>query len=235
MKRINPKPIPANVYEQEFVDYTGKMLNLEKLYYYQVKAEETCNGATLQTFDSTVFSWNTDLDLVGLYVVEEHLFQYEFVDGVPIAILKKLKEGERCSNCFDTVLKRVTKSNCTVCFGTGFTGGYYPPIKGWIKFEPDPTIVQIAEWGKRQIHQTDGEFTNYPELSIGDIFVELKKNKYYRISNVRRTEKNRTTMLQIVRVDEINRSDIEYQLQIDDDFRAPLIAELEARSKIPEF
>ncbi|NDD05473.1 MAG: hypothetical protein EB078_11245, partial [Proteobacteria bacterium] len=65
--------------------------------------------------------------------------------------------------------------------------------------------------------------------------VELKQNRYWRIVNVRNTEKNRTTILQVARLDEINRSDVELSLNIPDEMRMRLLNELDAREKTPEF
>jgi len=176
------------------------------------------------------------LVLVALYIVEEHEFEHEFVDGVPVAIFKKMTEGEKCQSCWDKVMKKVTRSNCKECHGTGFTGGgYFPPVMSWMKFEPDPKIVQIADWGEKQIRQTDIQFTNFPLFSVGDIIVELKPNRYFRVSNVRFTEKSRVVMLQVCRLDEINRSDIEYDLIIQDELREPLIQQLEDRRGETEF
>lgn len=236
MKPISWPPLPGTDSAQEYVDHTPKMIDLEKVYYYRIRAVEYSNTTPVQTFESAKFSWDGDLDLVGLYVVEEHLFEFRYVDGAPVMIFKKMTEGARCATCWDPVMKRVTKSNCTECHGTGYTGGgYYQPMPGWCKFEPDPNLVQIADFGEKQVEQTDMMFTNYPALSVGDIVVELKPNRYWRVANSRFTEKNRAAMLQISRLDEINRSDIEYDLRMDEEIRAAMVKEFDDRKKTPEF
>lgn len=236
------KPITAGLKGtkelRQFIDETPKMLNLEKNYYYRLRAVEF-NGITeLQTFTSETFTWHGALDAVGLYVVDEHLFEHEHVDGSPVAIFQKMKEGVRCTGCYDKVLKRVSKSDCKECHGTGFSGGgYYEPFFGWAKFEPDPKIVQIADFGEKEIKQTDMTFTNTPELSNGDIIVELKPSTLHRVGPVRRTQKNRTVILQIARLDEVNRSDIEHDLvrDIPDDIRTKMVKQFEERGTLPEF
>ncbi len=65
--------------------------------------------------------------------------------------------------------------------------------------------------------------------------IELTVNRYWRVSNARTTEKNRVTMLQICRLDEINRSDIEYDIKAPDDMRKTMLDELDKRSSAPEF
>lgn len=238
MKQVNSVGIPAYGV-QEYIDGAVKLIDTEKVYYYQIRAVEFFNGTPVQTFTSGPYTWEGDPDLVAMYVIEEHLFKHEFVSGTPMLIYKKLKEGPRCSECWDKVLKRVTKSNCSTCHGTGFMGGaeggYYAPIPHWVDFNPDPKQVQIAEFGARQPRQTDIEFTNYPILVPGDMLVELTVNRFWRVSNARTTEKNRVTMLQICRLDEINRSDIEYEIKIPDDVRKEMLDKLDQRNQRAEF
>lgn len=219
----------------EFVDYTPNMLDLHKVYYYRVRAVEFIGSTPAQTFTSDVSTWDGNLDLVGIYVVEEHFFLHRYVAGVPAMIFKRRRDGAYCPDCWDAVMKRVTKSNCQTCYGTGKLAGFYPAYEAWMNFEPDPKAVQVADWGQRQISQTDIQFTNYPLLTDGDIIVELKPNKVWKVSNVRYPEKNRTIMLQIARLDAVNPADIEYKVPVDQDRRRALVAELELREKEREF
>lgn len=219
----------------EFVDYAVNLLDLHKVYYYRVRAVELFNDTPVQTFSSELSTWDGNLDLVGIYVVEEHLFLHRYVSGVPAMIFKRRKDGAYCPECWDEILKRVTKSSCQTCYGTGKLAGFYPPYEAWMNFEPDPKMAQVAEWGQRQISQTDVQFTNYPLLTDGDIIVELKPNKIWKVSNVRYPEKNRTIMLQIARLDAVNPTDIEYKVPVDQGRRAALVADLELREKEREF
>lgn len=233
---INQTPIPYNAL-YEYVDMTGKMRDLEKFYYYQIRAVEfnPAHTVPLQTFKSKILTWEGELDITASYIIEEHIFAYEEVFGMPTLIFKKKREGTRCPVCFDTVLKRVTKSNCTTCLGTGFVGGYYSHIEAWMDFNPDPKVVSISEFGEKQPSQTDVSFTNYPLMHGGDIIVELSQSRYWRVENIRNTEKNRTTILQVMRLDEINRSDVEYEIVVPEEVRARMLAKLHAREKRSEF
>lgn len=222
---------------QEYVDYSANIVDLNKVYYYRVRAVEfdPTLVTPLQEFKSDVSTWDGNLDLVGLYIVEEHLFLHRYVSGVPTMIFKRRRDGQYCPECWDEILKRVTKSNCTTCFGTGKLGGFYPPYEAWMNFEPDPKVTQIAEWGQRQTSQTDIQFTNYPLLIDGDVIVELKTDRRWKVSNVRYPEKNRTIMLQIARVDAANPTDIEYRVDVSEPRRKALLDEAELREKEREF
>lgn len=231
--RINQSPIPGNT-RYEYIDYTPKMIRLDKRYYYQVIATEVYNGTPVQEFKSRIFTFEDELDFIGLYVVEEHLYKHRHVTGMPSLIYKEKKEGERCT-CWDAVLKRPTISNCVNCKGTGFIGGYYYPIEAWIEYNPDPKVAQVTDIGVTRISKTEFQFTNYPELELGDIILELEPHRFWRISNVRNTEKNRTSLIQVGTLDEVNRSDIEQQIKVPKEARKRMLDELRTRRQTPEF
>lgn len=227
--------LPALTSSHEFVDYSAKLLDLNKIYYYQIRAVEFFNGTPVQTFKSDPVTWDGDLDLVGLYVVEEHLFAHRHVYGVPALVYKKRRDGARCPSCWDPVMKRPTKSNCTACFGTGVLEGYYDPIPVWMSFEPHPKTAQIVDWGEKQNNQTDIQFTNYPTLSVDDVIVELRNTQFWKVSNIRPAEKNRAITLQIARINMVYRSDIEYKIEVSEDLRREMVTQLESRKKEREF
>lgn len=220
----------------EFMDYTANLRDLTKIYHYQVQAKEMSGDTVLQTFYSDMETWRQEPDLVALYVIEEHLFLYRHTSaGMPAFIYKSKSEGERCPECWDPVLKKVTKSTCVTCKGTGFVGGYYKPIEAWMGFNVNIKAEQIADWGIKQIDQTDVEFTDYPELSVGDVILELKEYKFWKISNVRFTLKGGAVMTQIARISAVNRSDIEYSIDADQGRREALLDLLEERTNETEF
>lgn len=228
-QQLNAEGVPANgLYE--YVDYTANLLDINKIYYYRVRAAELApDGLVVQQFTSPTFTWDSNLDLAGLYIVEEHLFAHRYVHGVPAMVFKKRRDGTYCPNCWDVILKRSTKSNCLTCFGTGKIGGFYPPIEVWASFDPDNRIEQVAQWGRRQVGQIDIQFTNYPLLNPDDILLELQPNKFWKVEYVRAPEKNRAVMLQMVRLNTVNPSDIEYKLDVPEDRRRALVTELNTR------
>lgn len=228
---ISPQMMP------EYVDYTANLFDMNKVYYYRVRAVELAtDGVTvLQSFNSIETTWDGDLDYVGLFVVEEHMFEARWIDGVPAMIYRKIHDGVYCPQCWDNILKRVTQSNCTTCYSTGRFGGYYPPIDAWMKFEPDPKVEMVADWGKKQSSQTDILFTNYPLLSPDDIIVEVKPNRFWKVENVRYPEKNRTILLQMARLNAVNLTDVEYKIVVPEDRRRMLVDQMESREKEREF
>lgn len=234
-QQVNPEGItPYGLYE--FVDETANLIDLNKIYYYRVRAVELGpQGQELQTFTSPHTTWDGDLDLVGIYINEEHYFKFRWVTGVPVMIYKKRHDGTLCPECWDKVLKRSTKSNCEVCYGTGRIGGYYSPFESWMEFEPDPKSEQVVDWGLKQTAQSEVMALGYPLLTPDDIIVELKPNRFWKIENVKYPEKNRTVTLQWAKVNAVYPSDVEYKIEVPEIRRRYLVDQLEAREKEREF
>lgn len=220
-----------------YEDFTARLKDKHRIYYYKVVAKNIKSGKTVETKPVT---WEGELDFVGLYIVEEHDFLFRWVSGIPCLVYKKQTDGEvRCPDCWDSIAKRVKKSNCKTCHGTGWTGsgvgGYYNPSYIWADYSPDPEVIEVAQWGRVQPTQTDVMMTNYPDMSVGDVVIELPVNKRYKVSNVRDTEKNRTNMLQIVRLDAVEKNDIEYKIPVEDYYVEKARKELNERKQIREF
>ena len=234
LKKINATSIPANA-RPEYMDYTALLKDMVKNYYYQVHAvEKTSCGTVVQTFKSELIELEDPPDLMANYIIEEHLFAHQYVYGVPALVYTKKTEGPRC-DCWDQVLKRVTKSNCLRCKGSGFVGGYYPPIPVWMDFSPSPEQVAIADWGEKQSQQCDIQFTDYPNLQVGDLILQAKPFNFWRVEMVRYTAKNQTTILQMARLDAVNRADIEYTIDVPENTIDTMLAELRTRELTPEF
>lgn len=235
MERL-AKDLSAELYSV-FEDRSAKLRDNHRTYHYQVVAR---NERTGHEVASEIQTWDGDLDFVGLYVVTEHNFKFRHISGTPIFIFKKHTDGEtKCPDCWDPIAKRVKKSNCQTCHGTGNVGkgvgGYLNPTYTWADLSPDAETVQVAQWGKIQPTETDIFMTNYPRMVVGDLIVELKTDKRWEVSQVRDTEKRRTKMLQIVRLKLLDKSAVEYKIDIPKDIKDRARRELDETKQIPEF
>jgi hypothetical protein len=230
------KGLPADQYSF-YEDRIAYIKDKHRTYYYQVKA---CNKKTGKVITSEISTWEGELDYVGLYIVEEHDFLFEFVAGMPMLVLKKVTAGKsRCGDCWDKIAKRVIRSNCRTCHGTGWVGdgvgGYYDPVYTYADFSPDPEQIGVTTFGKVQSNQTQIFMTNYPRMSVGDLVIELLTGKRWKVSQLRDTEKNRSKMLQFVVLDEIEKGDIEYKIDIDTNYIERAREEINERKSQPEF
>jgi hypothetical protein len=173
--------------------------------------------------------------LTALYIIEEHIYKHQYVTGVPCFIYKKKHDGSYCPECWDEVLKRVTKSNCKTCYGSGRIDGYYLPAEGWVEFGPRNEVAQVGMQGVIQPDKTSAEFTDYPVVRIGDLIREIRPNYIWRVTAIIQPEKSRTNLLQQFQLSAVNRSDIEYKLAYPEDHAKVLLDEFETRLRTPEF
>lgn len=224
-------PIPALDFLQ-FMDYTPLLRNLQKLQFYRIRLRKI---STQEEIGTRPFSWQGDLDLVGLYIAEEHNFLLEDAVGVPCLVYVRRRGGVPCESCFDPIQKKRLQSHCQRCYGTNWVGGFFPPIDAYVDFSPSPQNTVIREWGESQPNETDMMISNYPEVSNGDIIRELRENRLWRVTRCTQTEKRRTPMLQFVRVVEINPGDVEYKIPIEESFLLQKISEFEEIRKKREF
>jgi hypothetical protein len=224
-------PISALDFYQ-YLDRSTLLRNFHKLYYYRIRIRKI---STQEELGTPAFSWQGDLDLVGLYVVDEHNFLLEDTVGTPCLVYPRKRNGVTCSKCFDPIQKKRTNSYCLTCFGTNWEGGFYQPLDSFIDFNPSPDNTVIQQWGETQTNETNILMSNYPLVVNGDVIRELRENRMWRVAKTQHTEKRRTPMLQFVRVIEINPGDVEYKIPIDEEFMKAKIAQFEEMRKLREF
>ena len=214
------------------LDYSDTLKNLTHEANYRVRCR---HKKTMEVRDSAQFTWQGDLDLVGLYICAEHDFLLRDVTGVPSLVYQRRRGGIPCTNCYDPVQKKRTMSNCGVCYGTNWVGGFFNPLDTFIDFSPNPKTSGIAQWGEITENETQALMSNFPSVVPGDVIKEVRDNRLWRVINVTVTEKRRCQMLQFVRLSEVKAGDIEYSLPYDERFQLKKIDELEMLKKKREF
>lgn len=231
----NLRPISTWIDGLDFpwhVDYSETLKGLTLPLWYRVKAR---NKKTQEESVSEMFAWDGPLDLVGLYVVDEHNFMLRDVTGVPSLVFQRRRSGVQCTVCFDPIQKKRLSSSCKRCYGTNYVGGFFSPIDCYIDYNPNPNVIRIEAWGATQPNETDALLSNFPNISPGDIIKELRENRLWRVERVTMTEKRRVPMLQFIRLVELKPGDIEYTIPNDERFQIKKINELEETKKKPEF
>jgi len=222
--QINSRPIKA-VDLHEFVDVTPQLQNLNKIYYYRIRARRisTCEECTTEPF--TFFE---AIDLEGLYVIDEHNFKFRDVSGEPCLVYNRKTGGVPCTECYDPVQSKRTRSDCPTCFGTNWDGGFYNPISMYAEIGVASNSSIIEEWGERQPSQTDGMFSNYPFLRPGDVIRRVHANELYRIVQIQPIAKRRIPMMQAARVEQITPGDVEYKIPVDEQLIRDLLDDFNA-------
>lgn len=225
------KPISAADFPW-YIDYSQSLDMLIKPVFYKIVLTRV---DTQESIESPLVAMEGDLDIVGMYVVEEHNFLLEDVIGVPSLVYQRRRQGVLCTKCFDPIQKKRMISFCTTCYGTNWVGGFYNPIDAYIDYAPNPKVSQITQWGEIQPNETRLLMSNFPEVSPGDVIREIRQGRLWRVTNVTETEKRRVPMLQFVQAVEIKPSDVENQIPQDARFAVKKMEELEAIKLKREF
>jgi hypothetical protein len=96
--------------------------------------------------------------------------------------------GPRCSKCWDDRRSRRTKSNCTECYNTGITGGYYAAIEAQASFFPSPMMEQVGKFGVQVQNVPMLWISDFPEIKggqeSGDVVFDTMDRKYFRVQRV---------------------------------------------------
>lgn len=201
----------VNVFQ--FIDVAEQMKSNWRKLYWQLTVTDTVGGAEKK---SPVISTEGKPDFFLLEIRRRNDLYLKRYVGVPAAVLIRKTFGQRCAQCFDNIKQREKISKCFTCFGSGFVGGYFPQVNGMVNFSPSPEMVQLIETGERQPNQTNLWLSYYPEISARDMIVEFPEQRRWRVVTVGKTERLRVTSRQIAQVVEINRSDVEYLVPVNE-------------------
>jgi hypothetical protein len=95
-------------------------------------------------------------------------------------LLKRRYFGDPCPVCRDPVTGELNQSECTTCYNTGITGGYYPAIEYW--------VAQEATRRMRKLDSNQGIISDtsenvrglaYPAVEGNDVWVNAHTNNRY--------------------------------------------------------
>lgn len=216
----------------QYVDYTANFWDIYKSDYYKVRCRRI---STQEEISTDSFAIQGELDVVGLYIVDESNFLLEDTTGAPTYVYKRRSSGVQCLECFDPVLKKRMKSECKTCFGTNWAGGFYAPLFTYVDFDPSEKVNNMQDWGETKSDTTNFKLSNWPRVESGDVLLELRTMRRWRVGKHQDTEKRRIPMLQFGQCSEINIGDIEYKIPYDVQTVQKILEEFEAMRQRREF
>lgn len=107
--------------------------------------------------------------------------------SIPCVLLKKRTSGEVCPHCTDDITGGSNNSECNYCYGTGYLGGYYAPLR----FQ----LIEIYPTQLMEKHESDNVTTlnmsvdryearamGIPEICVDDIIVDLSTSQRFRVN-----------------------------------------------------
>ncbi len=152
-------------------------------------------------------------DAIAVDIARRMSLVLDLYNGNPVFFYLRRSWGPRCPNCWDQVTRKQTMSNCPVCYDTGYAGGFFDPIQGYVtNFNP------TKELQFKQLYEKEPEIytfwtNNYPLLKPRDIFVDNMNNRWV-IKVVQTTQKMGSILRQNFSAVRVNKKDIIYKIDV---------------------
>lgn len=199
-----------------FRDNTVHLLHKWRQYYYKIRVVHRVSGDVAEFGPAS--SYEPEPDLIAAEIIrQEDLLFREFV-GRKCVLFPARTFGPSCS-CFDPYTNRRTRSQCKLCFGTGWMGGFMSPVLVYVQIDPFPKNSQTSSLQEVMPNDTVGRMISFPPVAPRDILVE-SENKRWRVLRVTPTQRLRSTVRQELQLHEIPKADIEYGLPINLDSKS---------------
>jgi hypothetical protein len=148
-------------------------------------------------------------------ILRDESIMFRKLNGVEVAVVKRMHWGPRCTVCWDKTTKSVTRANCSTCFGTGFSPGYFEPVITLARRGTLPSSKQLSPQGIAEYRPTQVTMLDAPKVEPDDVLVFLKDNKRFVVKSVLQTELKTVAVHQKFEVSELARSSIEYRIVVD--------------------
>lgn len=216
---MGPWDIVAGPFEDRyrFVDNRVNLQYRWRQIYYRIRSIKKTDLTNVAESDSFTFDAQPDLIAAEIQRLERMLWE-EFA-GRRCFIFPARTFGQHCPSCFDGPAKGKgftsarNRSQCLTCYDTGFIHGYFDPIEIFMQFDPSPQSIQNLPITERQQNDSTARLPNFPLVKPRDIIVEAE-NRRWRVVTVTATERLRNVVHQELRLHEIVKGDIEFQLPI---------------------
>jgi hypothetical protein len=207
-----------------FDDRGANILSKWREFYYRVKvtkvggAEEQEYGSTppeevLQGKDPGGVTMGALPDLEALEAIRRFGLVLQEYSGRTVLLLKERTWGQRCLQCWDSLKRRVSRSDCQTCFRTGFSGGYFPPTEVRMLKPPHQEVVALTSLVELQPNDVIMWFNADPHIKPRDLVVDTEMRRW-RAINIRRSEKSQALTRQTVQMRLISRDQIEYKIPV---------------------
>jgi hypothetical protein len=191
-----------------YIDRDANNYSSDRIYWYSIRITHKPTNK-YKDFGPQYNSFDTDP--VGLELIRKKNVYLRTQTGLPVFLFKKKTFGQYCPNCWDKIKQRVSKTNCEVCFGTGYAGGYWKPIELFVNRAVPDNVTKTIGFNK-----TGGasvvEASSHPIISPGDFILYPQVGTRHRVVSITAHTRMGDVISQYVNLTEINKSDIEYRV-----------------------
>ena len=191
-------------------------LSLSRVVYYRITAHFANSSSESFTRSVSADIRQRKIQLLRRKMQRDFSVALKF-SGMDIAVLKRRHWGIRCRACFDLLTKKVTKSKCNSCYGTGFEGGYFNPVRIKGRVGVDNIQTQITEKDKADINKKRLTVLDVPDIEVDDVIIDVQNNKRYIVQTVHSTELQTLAVHQQLTISELATDSVEYRIPVNND------------------
>ncbi|MCB1713179.1 MAG: hypothetical protein KDH96_12115 [Candidatus Riesia sp.] len=200
-----------DTYEYMDLSISGYHLYSPREFWYKGIIHNTTTGGERQTNEVTL---DTKPDYVAKEIIRrKNIGIRNIYGGEQFVILKRKTYGTQCPICWDPILNTRTIDNCSGCYDTYYSGGYYTPIVAWGMMTASPKRSQMLLWGDFRPGDAIIYFTSFPHLYPNDVIVD-QKNRRWNVVQVRTVEKGQYIIEQNCQCRLFMRDDVIYTYNI---------------------
>lgn len=197
-----------------YTDNTGDFYDENIRYYYKVEGYQD-DGTLVSQDGPETLMYNT-MDNIANKLIYEATVNLRVMNNPPVYFLLKKRVGVPCTECYNPVTKRPRYANCTVCNGTGYVGGYHPPLISMISQDVSQLMMASGEddADKTFLTPISAWVLNIPLLYPEDVMVDVLNQRYKVVSVARRTKSQFVTR-QILNLAPLEKGHPVYQIDVD--------------------
>jgi len=208
------QPVAGPLVDRYYLrDNNVPLLSANRLLFYRVRAVRRDTGTEV-TAPAASRMGNLPLDAVEIVRLEELVAREH--SGTLAWIFPRKTFGQRCPQCWDRALGKVTDDQCPTCWATGFSGGYHYPVEAWVGISPPPKVENIGAELHTQANTVSLAMGNSPLLSPYDLIID-HLNRRWRVLNVSTTARYGITVRQTAQCTRVMKGSVEdaIPLQVD--------------------
>lgn len=221
-ERVSQEMTASDVYE--FQDRGVNLFSKWREFYYRVRLTNPATG-TYQDFGSVDprkvqagadpggVTSEAPPDLEAMEAIRRFDLVLREYAGRRVLVLSERTWGQHCPHCWDAMKRRVSKSGCTACFGTGWAGGFFPPVESFCMKPKGQKVTQLTQFFELQPSDDVMRFSSRPRLKPRDLIISIDGRRW-RVIAVGKNEKGWALTQQVAQVRELSRDQVEYSIEI---------------------
>lgn len=198
--------------------YTLKYINVPQCYYWLkvIAPNPDVPEESIETLVGPVHIMYSTEDYIHRSIVfNERFYLRKILKAQPMAILKKRTFGRKCKKCYDYFNRKALISNCNICYGTGFRGGFFYPVVTRVQMNSPTFAERFDQQGPVNIDNVvQGWLTNYPVIHPNDILIDREGNRYIIIQVYPSRFQNRFITRQIVNMQRVPYKDLIFSYEL---------------------